>query len=84
MIDNLMVRKIDRTLLKDVEVISSEECVPQYRMVIGRLVMTMKPHKKIVWKLKYKNTTRMFTGVIACKYADVKNCQFPEVVTDER
>ena len=32
--------------MKDVNVISSEECVPQYRMVIGRLVLPMKPQKK--------------------------------------
>ena len=47
--------------MKDVKVISSEECVPQHRMVIGRLVLPMKPQKmKIVkfaskprvWKLK--------------------------------
>ena len=35
MIDYLMVRKTDCCLVKD---ISSEECVPQHRMVIGRLV----------------------------------------------
>ena len=47
MIDYLMVRKTDRCLVKDVKVISSEECVPQHRMVIGRLVLPMKPQKKI-------------------------------------
>ena len=61
MIDYLMVRKTDRCLVKDVKVISSEECVPQHRMVIGRLVLPMKPQKKKivkfvpkprVWKLK--------------------------------
>ena len=46
MIDYLMVRKADRYLVKDVKVISSEECVPQHRMVIGRLVIPMKPQKK--------------------------------------
>ena len=35
MIDYVMVRKTDRCLVKDVKVISSEECVPQHRMVIG-------------------------------------------------
>ena len=43
------------------KVILSEECVPQHRMVIGRLVIPMKPQKKKmvklipkprVWKLK--------------------------------
>ena len=34
MLDYLMVRESDRCLVKDV----SEECVPQHRMVIGRLV----------------------------------------------
>ena len=43
MIDYLMVRKTDSCLVK---VISSEECVPQHRMVIGRLVIPMKPQKK--------------------------------------
>ena len=36
MIDYLMFRKTDRCLVKDVKVISSEECVPEHRMVIGR------------------------------------------------
>ena len=35
MIDYLMVRKNDRCLVKDVKMISSEECVPQHRMVTG-------------------------------------------------
>ena len=41
MIDYLMVRKTDRCLVKDVKVISSEVCVLQHRMVIGRLVLPM-------------------------------------------
>ena len=65
MIDYLMVRKTDRCLVKDMKVISSEECVPQHRMVIGRLVLPMKPQKKKivkfvpnprVWKLKDEET----------------------------
>ena len=61
MIDYLMVRKTDRCLVNDVKVISSEECIPQHRMVIGRLVIPMNPQKKKivkfvpkprVWKLK--------------------------------
>ena len=32
--------------MKDMKVISSEECVPQHRMVIGRFVIPMKPQKK--------------------------------------
>ena len=47
MIDYLMVRKTDRCLVK---VISSENCVPQHRMVIGRLVIPMKPQKKKIVK----------------------------------
>ena len=31
MIDHLIVRKTDRCLVKDVKVISSEQCVPQHR-----------------------------------------------------
>ena len=46
MIDYLMVRRTYRCLVKDVNVISSEECVPQHRMVIGKLVIPMKPQKK--------------------------------------
>ena len=58
MIYYLMVKKADCCLVKD---ISSEECVPQHRMVIGKLVIPMKPQKKKivkfvpkprVWKLK--------------------------------
>ena len=65
MIDYLMVRKTDHCLVKDVKVISSEECVPRHRMVIGRLVLPMKPQKKKivkfvpkprVWKLKDEET----------------------------
>ena len=70
MIDYLMVRKTDRCLVNDVKVISCEECVPQHRMVIGRLVIPMKPQKnKIVKfvpkprvsKLKDEETARLFT-----------------------
>ena len=43
MIDYLMVRKTDSCLVKDVKVITSEECVHQHRLVIGRLVLPMKP-----------------------------------------
>ena len=71
MIDYLMVRKADRCLVKDVKVISSEECVSQHRMVIGRLVISMKPKKKKivkfvpkprVWTLKDEETSRLFTS----------------------
>ena len=74
MIDYLMVRKTDRCLVKDVKVISSEECVPQHQMVIGRLVLPMKPQKKKivmfvpkprVWKLKDEETSRLFTHEMA-------------------
>ena len=43
MIYYLMIRKTDCGLVK---VITSEECVCQHQMVIGRLVLPMKPHKK--------------------------------------
>ena len=67
MIDYLMVRKTDCCLVKDVKFISSEECVPQHRMVIGRLVLPMNPQenkivkfipKPRVWKLKDEETAR--------------------------
>ena len=45
-IDYLMVRKTDRSLVKGAKVVSSEECVPQHRKVICRLVLPMKPQKK--------------------------------------
>ena len=60
--------------MKDVKVISSEECVPQHRMVIDRLVLPMKPQKKKivkfvpkprVWKLKDEETARLVTHDIA-------------------
>ena len=75
-IDYLMVRKIDPCLVKDVKVISSEECFPQHRVVIGRLVIPMKSQKKkivnvvpkpIVWKLKDEDITRLFIYEIAAR-----------------
>ena len=74
MIDYLMVRKTDRCLMKDVKVISSEEFVPQHRMVFGRLVLPMKPQKKKivkfvpksrVGKLKDEETARLLTHEMA-------------------
>ena len=46
-----MVRKIDRWLVKDVKVILGEECVPQHRIVSGKLVIPMKPQNKILSSL---------------------------------
>ena len=40
---SMIDRKIYRCLVNNVTVISSEECVPQHRMVNGRLVIPMKP-----------------------------------------
>ena len=66
--------------MNDVKVISSEECVPQHRMVIGRLVLPMKPQKKIiikfvtnprVWKLKHEETARLFTHEMATRNDEV-------------
>ena len=80
MIDYLMVRKTDRCLVKDVKVISSEECVPQHRMVIDILVFPMKPQKKKffkfvpkprVWKLKDEETARLFTYKMAVRNDEV-------------
>ena len=76
MIDYLMVRKTYRCLVNDVTVISSEECVPQHRMVIDRLVLPMKPQKKKIvkcvpkhrmWKLKDEETARLFTHEMAAR-----------------
>ena len=72
MIDYLMVRKTDRCLVKDVNVISSEAGVPQHRMVIGRLVLPMNPQKKKivkfvptprVWNLKDEETPPAFDTI---------------------
>ena len=80
MIDYLMVRNTDRCLVKDAKVISSEECVPQHQMVIGRLVIPMKPQKKKivtfvpkprVWKLKDEETARVFTHKMAARNDEV-------------
>ena len=63
MIDYRMVKKTDRCLVKNVKVISSEECVPQRRMVIGRQkkkIVKFVP-KPRVWKLKDEETIRLFT-----------------------
>ena len=77
MIDYLMVRKTDRCLVKDLKVISSEECVPQHQiMVIGRFVIPMKPQKNTivkfvpkprVWMLKDEQTARLFTREMAAR-----------------
>ena len=81
MIDYLMVRKTDRCRVKDVKVISSEECVPQHRMVIGRLVLPRKPQKKKivkfipklrVWKLKDEETAKVFTHEMAARNDDTQ------------
>ena len=80
MIDYLMVRKTDRCLVKDVKVISSEECVHQHRMVIGRLVLLIKPQKKKivkfvpkprVWNLKDEETAKLFTHEMAARNDEV-------------
>ena len=88
MIDYLMVRKTDRCLVKDVKVISSEECVRQHRMVIGRLVLPMKPQKKKivkfvtklrVWMLKDEETARLFTQEMAAR-----NLKLIKLMTSKR
>ena len=75
MIDYLIVKKTDRCLVKDVKVISSEECVPQHRKVIP-----MKPQKKKsvrfvpkprVWKWKDEDTIRLLTREMAVRNDDV-------------
>ena len=66
MIDYLMVRKTDRCLVKDVKVISSEECVPQYRMVIGRLVLPMKTQKKKIVKFVPKSRVWKMRKLLDC------------------
>ena len=80
MIDYLMVRITDCCLVKDVKVISSEECVPQLGMVIGRLALPMMPLKKKivkfvrkprVWKLKGEETARLFTHEMAARNYEV-------------
>ena len=84
MIDYLMVRKTDRCLVKDVKVISSEECVPQHRMVIGRLVIPIKPLKKKIvkfmpkptmWILKDEETARLFTHEMAARNDNADDIQ---------
>ena len=66
--------------MKDVKIISSEECVPQHRMVIGRLVLPMNPQKKKidkfapkprVWKLKDEETARLFTHEMSARNDEV-------------
>ena len=78
--DYVMVSKTDRCLVKYVKVISSEECVPQHQMVIGRLVIPMNPqNKKIVkflpkprvWKLKDEETARLFNHDMTARNDDV-------------
>ena len=93
MIEYRMVRKTDRCLVKDEKVISSEDCVPQHRMVIGRLVIPMKQQKKKivkfvpkprVWELKYEETARLFSHDWQLEMMRVlKLMTSKEVVTDE-
>ena len=65
MIDYLMVRKTDCCLVKDVKVISSEECVPQHRMYRK---FVPKPR---VWKSKDEETARLFTHEMAARNDEV-------------
>ena len=70
-----MVRETDRCLVKDVNVISSEEGVLQHRIVIGRLVIPLKPQntnvkfvpKPRVSRLKNEETARLFTHETAAR-----------------
>ena len=80
MIDYLTARKTNRCLVKDVKVNSIEDCVPQHRLVIGRLVITMKPQnrtivkfvsKPSVWKLKDEETARLFPREMVERNNDV-------------
>ena len=38
MINHLMIRKTECCIVKDVKVITSEECVTQHQMVIGKYI----------------------------------------------
>ena len=72
MIDYLMVRKTDCCLVK---VISSEECVPQHRMVIGRLVIPMKPQKNKIVRLQTTQPTS--GGAVTVVSSCCANCVEP-------
>ena len=69
-----------------------EECVPQHRIVFGRLVIPMKPQKKKivkfvpksrVWKLKDEETARLFIHEMAAINGDVTKGDPEQAVTDE-
>ena len=62
MIDYLMVRESDRCLVHDVKVISSEECIPQHRMVIGRLVLHMLNCSLMKWQLEMMKLLMLMTS----------------------
>ena len=73
--------------------ISSEDCVPQHRMVIGRLVIPMKPQKKKivklfpksrVWKLKNEETAKLFTREMAASNDDVTKADPEEIDLTQR
>ena len=91
MIDYLMARKTDRCLVKDVKVISSEECVPQHRMVMGRLVSPIKPQKKKIVKFVPKPRVWKMRKLLDCSLMKwqleminlLKLMTSKEVVTDE-
>ena len=79
-IDYILVRKSDRKVVKDVKVISGEECVSQHRLLVCDIVVKnakevkrkYRPRRK-VWKLNDEHLVRHFSAAVQ-KLASNKQC----------
>ena len=84
-IDFIMVRRADRTTVKNVMVIASEECVQQHRLVVA--VLNLKSFKKKktvftprlrVWKLKDRDSMSEYETLLAKANEEVNSKSGPE------
>ena len=79
-IDYILVRKSDRKVVKDVKVVSGEECVSQHRLLVCDIVVKnakevkrkYRPRRK-VWKLNDEHLVRHFSAAVQ-KLASNKQC----------
>ncbi|XP_057306130.1 uncharacterized protein LOC130644510 [Hydractinia symbiolongicarpus] len=70
-IDYFLVRKSDKKVVKDVKVISGEECVSQHRLLVCDIILKSvkeakgkyRPRRK-VWKLKEEIVARQFSAKV--------------------
>ena len=79
-IDYILVRKSDRKVVKDVKVVSDEECVSQHRLLVCNIVVKnakevkrkYRPRQR-VWKLNDEHLVRHFSAAVQ-KLASNKQC----------